>query len=219
MWRAVVSRPLDRECSLPELGSVDRAAGEFWVENPFKMPGERHNLSAFERNRLFLNHRGNQFVDASFTSDADLDSDSRSAMPGDFNNDGATDLLVASVGGGPLRLFINQIGSSANYVSIQLSGTTSNKDAIGSRIVASVADRKIVRDVFPANGFMGQAPSQSHIGLGDAELIDRLEVRWPTGVTQTFRNIPARSKVSITEGVSEFVVRQESNLQQPRPSD
>jgi hypothetical protein len=185
------------------MGTVDRAAGEFWVANPFMMPGEGHNLSAYERNRLFLNHRGNQFVDASFTSNADLDSDSRSAMPGDFNNDGAADLLVASVGGGPLRLFLNQVGVNSNSISIRLSGTASNKTAIGSRVIASVADRKIVRDVFPANGFMGQAPAQTQIGLGDAIMIDRLEVRWPTGVTQTFRNIPAGSQVSITEGVLE----------------
>jgi hypothetical protein len=177
------------------------------VANPFMMPGERHNLSAYERNRLFLNHRGDQFVDASFTSNADLDSDSRSAMPGDFNNDGATDLLVASVGGGPLRLFLNQIGVRSNSVSIQLSGTTANKTAIGSRIIASVADRSIVRDVFPANGFMGQAPVQTLIGIGDADMIEQLKVRWPTGVTQIFHNIPAGSQVSITEGVAAPSIR------------
>lgn len=207
MWRAVVSRPLDRECLLPEIGAVDHAAGEFWVENPFMMPGERHNLSAYERNRLFLNHRGNQFVDASFTSNVDLDSDSRSAMPGDFNNDGATDLLVASVGGGPLRLFLNQTGVSSNSVSVQLSGETSNKTGIGCRLIASVRNRHIVRDVFPANGFMGQAPPQILIGIGDADLIEKLEVRWPTGVTQIFRNIPAGSQASTTEAMNEPVVR------------
>jgi hypothetical protein len=128
-------------------------------------------------------------------------------MPGDFNNDGASDLLVASVGGGPLRLFLNQVGVNSNSVSIRLSGTTSNKTAIGSRVIASVANRSIVRDVFPANGFMGQAPAETLIGLGDADMIEQLEVRWPTGVTQIFHNIPAVSQVSITEGVAEPSIR------------
>lgn len=216
MWRAVVSRPMDRECQLPELGAVDRAAGEFWVDNPFMMIGEQHNLSAYERNRLFLNHRGNQFVDASFTSNTDLDSDSRSAMSGDFNNDGAPDLLVASVGGGPLRLFLNQVGINSNSVSIRLSGTTSNKTAIGRRVIASAAGRAIVRDVFPANGFAGQAPVETLIGLGDGELIEQLEVRWPTGVKQLFHNIPAGSQVSITEGVPEPSIRQNSLPTRPQ---
>ena len=86
---------------LPELGEVDRDAGEFWYENPFQIVTNGENLSAFERNCLFMNLDGQAFIDGSFASGADIDSDSRSVIATDMNADGAIDLLVGSVGGGP----------------------------------------------------------------------------------------------------------------------
>ena len=80
-----MSRPLDRNAELPELGDVDREAGEFWIKNPFRIPSSGNNLSAYERNRLFLNVEGRAFIDASFASRADIDSDSRSVVVADFD--------------------------------------------------------------------------------------------------------------------------------------
>jgi hypothetical protein len=169
------------------------------------MPLNRQNLSAFERNRLFLNVDGASFLDASFASAVDLDSDSRSVVAADFNRDGAADLLVASAGGGPLRLFLNRF-ASGRRVAIQLVGTAGNRPAIGARLVAHVGTRRIVRDVFPANGFMGQGPAEVLLGLGSARQIDRLEVRWPGGQTQTFADVPTGGRVTIVEGRTELRV-------------
>ena len=201
-----MSQPLDRNANLPELGEVDREAGEFWVSNPFEMPGSGHNLSAFERNRLFLNDGGDKFLDASFASRADIESDSRSVIAADFDRDGAPDLLIGSVGGGPLRLFLNRFPSSARRVRILLVGVESNRPAIGSRVIAESGDRRFVRDLFPANGGTGQGPADLLIGLGDAPRIDRLTVRWPTGVEQEFRDLPVDRTIRITEGRSDYDV-------------
>jgi hypothetical protein len=198
MWRAVVSQPHNRLSETKALGNIDTEAGEFWVENPFMMPGIRANLSAFEQNRTFMNLDGKSFIDVSFATNADLDSDSRSAITADFDNDGATDLLVASVGGGPLRLFLNRY-PNGNHLRIKLIGSKSNRSGIGARITAHVNGRKIVRDVFPQNGFMGQNPVEIILGLGEAAKIDRLEVRWPSGVTQQFTNILANKALVLSE--------------------
>jgi hypothetical protein len=205
MWRAVVSQPLDRYSQIEALGDLDVEAGEFWVENPFMMMGMRANLSSYERNRMFLNVDGKSFIDMSFASAADLDSDSRSVIAADFDRDGATDLLVSSVGGGPLRLFLNRFPKQ-NSVQIRLVGHQSNRAAIGTRLIAHVGSRQIVRDIFPANGFMGQGPAEVSLGLGSAERIDRLEVRWPSGKTQQFTDVPARRMVRIDEGQADFRV-------------
>ena len=69
-----MTRPLDRNARLPQLGKLDRQAGEFWVENPFEIIAGGMNLSAFERNRLYLNLDGLSFIDASFASSADTES-------------------------------------------------------------------------------------------------------------------------------------------------
>ncbi len=87
-----MTQPLDRDSMLPELGEVDSEAGEFWVENPFMIRRNGLNLSAYERNSLFLNIAGEGFIDASFTTAADIDSDSHSVVAADFDRDGAVDL-------------------------------------------------------------------------------------------------------------------------------
>ena len=194
-----MAQPLDRNARLPEIGPVDKENGEFWVENPFLMTGGGNNLSAYERNRVFVNVAGEGFLDASYASQADLDSDSRSVVAADFDRDGATDLLVGSVGGGPLRLFLNRFPRSRS-VDIELVGVRSNVSAIGSRIVLTVGKQKIVRDLFPTNGGFGQAPAELQVGLGNAERIDRLQIRWPTGEIQELNDLPVDRKITITEG-------------------
>tara|TARA_B100000900_G_scaffold174328_1_gene147911 strand:- start:792 stop:1382 length:591 start_codon:yes stop_codon:yes gene_type:complete len=183
-----VSQPHNRLSQLEAIGEIDEEAGEFWTKNPFQMPNERENLSSFERNRTFLSLDGNSFIDVSFASGADIDSDSRSVVAADFNRDGATDLLVGSVGGGSLRLFLNRF-PEANFSRIRLEGSGSNRAGIGARLTATVEGKKLIRDLFPQNGFMGQGPAEIILGLGDAKAIDRLEVRWPSGKTQIYKNL------------------------------
>jgi hypothetical protein len=202
-----VSRPLDRQCNLPELGAVDRNAGEFWVANPFLIPKLGQNLSAYERSRMFLNVHGKAFIDASFLSAADIDSDSRSVVVADFAGDGWPDILVGTVGGGPLRLFRNQFPRTNRRLRLDLMGVASNRPGIGARIIASVGGQQIVRDRFPANGFMGQGPVETILGVGEADQVDRLTIRWPSGREQVFTRVPVNCSLTITEGQSEYQVR------------
>lgn len=204
-----MSQPMDRSCSLPPRGEVDEEAGEFWAENITLLPQQRRNLSAYERNCVYLNTGGKGFLDCSFASGADLDSDSRSVITADFNRDGRADLLVGSVGGGPLRLFLNEY-RGGNSLNIQLVGVRSNRSGIGARVIAEIDGRQLVRDVFPANGFMGSAPAELLLGTGGADQIKRLTVRWPTGKTQTFENLPAIGQIQVTEGAETVTVIRDS---------
>ena len=170
------------------------------------MPQLGENLSAYERNCVFLNMEGKRFLDASFPTTADIDSDSRSAMVADFDRDGDEDLLVASVGGGPLRLFLNEFPRDHHRIRIDLRGTKSNRLALGSRVVAHLGERSITRDLFAANGFMGTSAAELYLGVGSAEKVDRLTVRWPTGGTQEFRDLPVDHRLMITEGETAFEV-------------
>ena len=191
-----MTQPLDRNCRLPKLGALDEDAGEFWVENPFLMPQTGTNLSAYERNCLFLNVQGRRFVDASFASGSDLDSDSRSVIAADFDNDGAPDLLVGSVGGGPLRLFRNRLPQTER-VRLSLRGQQSPRSGIGARVTAWIGERRIVRDIFPSNGCQGQGPAACSIGAGPAGKIDRIRIRWPSGTTQDLMNVTANAGMQV----------------------
>ncbi len=193
-----MSQPLDRSLSHEVLGKLDVDAGELWVENPFHLPALGENLSAYEQNRVFLNVDGNDFVDASFTSGADLDSDSRSVIAADFNNDGAQDLLVGSVGGGPIRLFLNRM-PQGNRIDLELLQRGGKAEAIGARVIATIGKRKVVRDLFPANGCLGQQPARIQIGLGEAKQADAITIRWPDGALQELSEVPAGANQRIVQ--------------------
>jgi len=199
-----VSQPLNRLCEHDALGDIDRDAGEFWVRTPFELPNQRKNLSAFERNRVYLNRHGRGFIDASFSSGADIDSDSRSVVSSDFDGDGVPDLLVSSVGGGPLRLFLNQI-EQGNRLRLNLVGVTSNRAGIGTRLIAEVGDQVITRDVFPENGCRGLGPVRASIGTGSAGKIDRLTLRWPSGTIQRFTDVVTPASLTIREDKEELL--------------
>ncbi|MDA7980716.1 MAG: CRTAC1 family protein [Pirellulales bacterium] len=195
-----MTQPMNRNAKIPAIGDVAEEDGEFWVDNPFLMPEKGENLSAFERNRMYLNHGGETFVEASALSAADINSDSRGAMAADFDRDGRPDLLVSSIGGGPLRLFLNRFDDDNARVTIELRGTKTNALGIGARVMIECGDQKIFRDMFPANGFMGMEPTELVIGLGPVEKIDHMNIRWPSGEVSDFHDLPVNKRITVTEG-------------------
>jgi hypothetical protein len=179
-------------------GALDSKLGEFWVGNPWEIVANGHNLSAFERNRVYLNVGGHDFVDVSHLSGADSDGDGRGVVAADFRNTGMPDLVVRQVGGGPLLVYENRL-PPAHYLTVTLRGDKSNRRGIGARVVAEVTGRQIVRELYPANGYMAQSPSQVHLGLGPDTRIDRLTVRWPSGRVQVLTGVAADRHVVIDE--------------------
>jgi len=93
-----VSQPSDRSAAIRTPGQIDSSLNEFWVSNPWDIVKEGHNLSAFERSRMWLNLRGQGFLDVSYLSGADDDGDGRCVVAGDFRNNGRLDVLVRKVG-------------------------------------------------------------------------------------------------------------------------
>jgi hypothetical protein len=193
-----VSQPGDRNCEVPQPGELDAKLNEFWVGNPWGIATEGHNLSAFERNRMYLNVGGREFLDVSHLSGADSDGDGRSVVAADFRNTGMPDLLVRQVGGGPLLLYENRL-PQAHYLTVSLNGDKSNRRGIGARLIAEVQGRKIVRELFPANGFRSQSPAQVHFGLAADTKIDKLTIHWPSGKVQQFSDLAGDRHVVIDE--------------------
>lgn len=197
-----MSQPCDRNAIVPVPGRLDEKLGEFWVGNPWQIVAFGHNLSAFERNRAYWNVGGQNFLEISYLSGADHDGDSRCAVAADFRRVGRLDLIVRQAGGGPLLYYENQM-PRRNYLTVSLRGIQSNRSGIGARLTATVRGDAQVRELFPANTYMSQAPAEVHFGLGDAEIVDLLTVRWPSGKVQQFRNVQANRHLLITEGESD----------------
>jgi hypothetical protein len=198
VWLAVVSQPCDRGCTIPTPGRLDKSLGEFWVENPWEIVKHGHNLSAFERKRTWLNIRGSNFIDLSFLTGTDNDGDGRCVVAGDFRNNGRQDLLVRQAGGGPLLLYENNF-PQRHYLKVSLRGRQSNRLGVGARLKAVVNGQQRVREMFPINSYRSQMPNRVHFGLGNAERVERLEIRWPSGKTQVLTDLKADTHIVVDE--------------------
>jgi hypothetical protein len=193
-----VSQPFKRGASIAAPGQVDPSLGEFWVNNPWDIVSQGHNLSAYERKRAFLNVQGQAFVDISFVTGADSDGDGRTVVAGDFRNNGRLDLLVRQVGGGPVLLFENQF-PEGNYLSVSLRGSKSNRLGIGARVTLSAGGLEQVRELYPQNAFRSQLPSRLHFGLGGYSNVEELKIQWPSGEIQQFKDLSANRHIMVTE--------------------
>jgi len=194
-----VSQPFNQGANVPLPGKLDEKLGEFWSTNPWSIVAEGNNLSAFERNRVFLNVKGKDFVDISHLTGADSDGDGRSVVAADFRNVGMPDLIVRQAGGGPLLLYENRLPKK-HYLTVSLRGEKSNRLGVGARLTATVGGRQIVREMFPASGFRSQAPSQVHFGLADDTAVDSLTIRWPSGKVQVLKDVAGDRHVVVDEG-------------------
>jgi hypothetical protein len=183
---------------VPAPGKLDASLHEFWVENPWQIVAMGNNLSAFERNRAFLNVKGKAFLDISHLTGADSDGDGRAVVAADFRNVGMLDLLVRQAGGGPLLLYENRLPRK-HYLQVSLRGTKSNRQGIGARLTAESKDLKQLRELYPVCSFRSQAPNVVHFGLGDATSVDRLTIRWPSGRVQELRDLPADRHIVVDE--------------------
>jgi hypothetical protein len=194
-----VSQPSQRGARITQPGKLDSSLGEFWVENPWDIITKGHNLSSYERDRLFLNVGGRDFADVSGLSGADSDGDGRSVVAADFRNEGQMDLIVRQVGGGPLLLFENQM-PRRHYLEVSLRGTASNRQGIGSRLTLEAGGRKQMQELYPINTYQSQGPTRVHFGLGDATRVDRLVISWPSGEEQELKDLAGDRHVVVTEG-------------------
>jgi hypothetical protein len=82
---------------------------------------------------------------------------------------------------------------------VKLFGTVSNRDAIGARLVASVAGVNLIRTVIDGGTYQGNSTLIQQFGLGTSAQADTLTIYWPSGTIQTLTNVAANQKMTITE--------------------
>ena len=127
----------------------------------------------------------------------------------DFDNNGFLDIFAGSLtsrsrdrtylGEAP-QLFQNQ-GNNNNWIQFKLEGTTSNRDAIGARVIITTPDgTSQLREQNGGNHIFGQNSQRLHFGLGQNELIESLVVEWPSGTRQEFNNVAINQILTLTEG-------------------
>lgn len=157
------------------------------------------SFSGYEKKKLFRNQGGLLFEDVSARARVDVDTDGRGLIVADLDNDGRTDMIFLNANQ-PAIVFHNQT-QGGNWVQIDLEGGKTNRDALGTRVVATMSDGQMFyREVNAGNGFESQSPPTLQFGLGVRKAIDELEVVWLGGATQRFQNVAASRRYRLREG-------------------
>ncbi|PYX15441.1 MAG: CRTAC1 family protein [Acidobacteria bacterium] len=124
---------------------------------------------------------------------------------GDFNNDGATDVLISVNDGAPV-LLRNSIGTQNHWLGVKLVGTKSNPDAVGARIAYQAGDLKRNRMKVGGGSFLSSHDPRVVLGIGNRSKIDWVEVKWPqpSGAVERFTDLPLNRYITIVEGTGKW---------------
>jgi hypothetical protein len=118
----------------------------------------------------------------------------------DLNNDGLLDLLVANNGAPGVQLFQNTSPSTGHYISFHLEGVESNRDALGAKIEVHTEAGIQYDQVIGNSGWAGNNGRWIHFGLADQTSIQKVIIRWPSGLVQEIDNLNGDQKYRIREG-------------------
>jgi hypothetical protein len=151
--------------------------------------------------QLFRNNRNGSFEDVSAGLASVPAESRRGAAFGDIKNDGNIDVVLVNVGTTP-TLLLNQGGSHNHRVLFKLagSGIKSNKSAIGARVTVKAGKLVQFNEVRAGGSYISQNDPRLHFGLGAEARMNEVEIRWPSGKTEVFRDIPADFIYTIVEG-------------------
>lgn len=154
-----------------------------------------------EPKQLHLNQKDGTFCDASDQAGPALMEPrvSRGLAVGDLFNDGNMDVVVEDLEGSPMVLR-NRGVPGRHWISLELAGTKSNRLAIGARVKIVAGGMTQTDEIHSGGSYLSQDDLRLHFGLGSANRVESVEIRWPSGTIETLRNLAADDFYSVLEG-------------------
>lgn len=151
-------------------------------------------------NSLLQNNGDFHFADVSSTAGPSFLAPKihRGAAFGDFNNDGKIDLVVTALNDKP-QLLMNRSSSENHWIIIKLVGTKDNRDGLGTKIKIRIKNDVQFNEATTAVGYSSSSDKRVHFGLGNATVIDKIELSWPTGIKQVLANVKADQVLTVVE--------------------
>jgi hypothetical protein len=175
--------------------------------NPDDLISSLHGEVTYEEPLMLFRNTGKSFQDVSAGSGPvfAMPMSSRGLAIGDFDNDGAVDVLVSVNNGVPL-LLRNNAGRQNHWLGIHLIGKKSNPDAVGAKLSYQAGDLKRSRTKVGGGSYLSSHDPRIVLGLGKHEKIDWLEVKWPlpSGATQRFTELPVDRYIKLVEGENKW---------------
>jgi hypothetical protein len=165
----------------------------------FKTNGELKHLYGQE-DQLFENVGEGKFKDVSVERGQFFKEEyvGRGACLGDYDNDGDIDIFIVNLDSQSMFLRNNK-GNQHNWIILNLVGNTSNKDGIGSRIKLTSGGKVQIAQKKSTTGYLSQNDSRLHFGLMKNDIVERIEIKWPSGKLQILENIEINQILKIIE--------------------
>ena len=178
-----------------------------------------------QRKLLYKNLRNGHFGDVSNDAGTGISIPvaARGCAFGDFNNDGNLDIVVNTVNDFPQLLRCDS-RTGNNWIKIKTIGTKSNRSGIGARIkcVTHLPSEKSLHpqidEVRSGGGYFSQNDLRVHFGIGKAESIELLEIRWPSGLIETLKDIKPNQVIFVKEGEGIVHTMQFDPSKNPKPA-
>ena len=159
-------------------------------------------VSQKQRKQL-LHNQGNgvfdEISDPALLSDLAVPTAGRGLATGDYDNDGALDILAMSQNA-PAQLFRNQKRSDNHWVSFHTIGTKSNRNGIGARLELESTNAKQSASVRGGSSYLSSSDRRVYFGLGKADVVEQVTIIWPSGQREVLKNLPANTFYTLTEG-------------------
>ena len=174
--------------------------------------GSRTEAPYREQKYLYRNLRNGRFEDVSAEAGPGMTSPvaARGAAFGDFNNDGVLDIAINCVNEGPqlLRGGEELGGLPLSWIKFKLIGVKSNRTAVGARVKVTATEQGVpgakpitqMGEVASGGSYFSQSDLRVHFGLGAATKVDKVEIRWPNGNTDTLGALDANFLYTVQEG-------------------
>jgi enediyne biosynthesis protein E4 len=170
---------------------------------PDDLVGEFSQQVTFEEPLLLFHKEGEKYKDVSEQSGPVFAKrfSARGLAIGDFNNDGATDVLISVNDGAPV-LLKNNVGAQNHWLGTQLEGRKANRDAIGARVTYQAGDLRRHRMKVGGGSFLSSHDPRMVLGIGKRTKIDWVEVKWPgpSECVERFTDLPIDKYVKLVEG-------------------
>jgi hypothetical protein len=172
------------------------ANGHVYPEVDRSALGERY----FQKTLVYRNLGNGKFADITAQAGPALETPrpARGLAVGDIDGDGRPEIVIINMNSPP-SLLKNE-GPRQNFIALTLAGSKSNRSAIGARVTIRAAGRAQTDEVMSGGSYYSQNDMTVYFGLGTASVLESLTVRWPSGVTQEWKDVAVNRRLRITEG-------------------
>jgi hypothetical protein len=166
----------------------DVTASGYFLNKNGRTRGRGWSYGGYEKNRLYLNRRGESFVEIGHLAGVALEQDCRNVVSDDLDGDGRVDLCVTTFEVWPelkqtLQVYKNRLKDTGHWIGFRFREQAGRTSPVGARVTIHYNGHSAVREIVTGDSHRSQHANTLHFGLGQADRVNQAEIRWPNGLT------------------------------------